>query len=555
MSTPVRGLRFRRSALSLVTASVLAVGGAVAPTAADEESPSAALEPVLLLTNGEAGFLSDLDGSDVTRLTATHPATSQFFRDGAISPGGDLLAVGDGFQLSVSYSDGACPFDIPTGRAVEATPSFAPDGQSVALTSADIEARWVLNQRVDIFDIGSGTVRTVAEGQTPDWSPDGQQLVYSSARHTAPGVAVGGDVRVVNRAGTGDLSLGVTGTSPAWSPDGTMIAYVDDSGRLALIDLETRAQRAVITEITDVVGPVVWSPDGNWLFFNRAPGAGVWRVRPDGREVQRILPGERQLRVQDAADRDLRTPDRYRILHTDGTVRDFGARCGPQGATRAVAGLGGRPVAIASTADGGGSWVVTTTGAVATFGSAPLLGGMDDRPLRQPIVGIDGTATGRGYHLVASDGGVFAFGDARFYGSTGGVRLNRPVVGMATTPSGQGYYLVASDGGVFAFGDARFYGSTGGVRLNRPVVGMATTPSGRGYYLVASDGGVFAFGDARFYGSTGGMRLSRPVIGTATTPSGGGYYLVASDGGVFTFGDARFQGASPGAVEVVDISS
>jgi hypothetical protein len=212
-------------------------------------------------------------------------------------------------------------------------------------------------------------------------------------------------------------------------------------------------------------------------------------------------------------------------------------------------------------------------------------GSLGGQALNAPIVAMASTPDGRGYWLVASDGGVFSFGDATFYGSTGGMHLNAPIVGMAATPDGGGYWLVASDGGVFSFGDATFYGSTGGMHLNAPIVGMAATPDGGGYWLVASDGGVFSFGDATFYGSTGahasqradrrhggharrgrllarrfrrrGLQLRRRHVlrvdrGHASQradrrrrpPDGGGYWLVASDGGVFSFGDATFYGSA-----------
>jgi hypothetical protein len=50
--------------------------------------------------------------------------------------------------------------------------------------------------------------------------------------------------------------------------------------------------------------------------------------------------------------------------------------------------------------------------------------------LNRPIVGMASTADGGGYWLVASDGGIFSFGDAAFDGSMGGAPLNRPIVGM-----------------------------------------------------------------------------------------------------------------------------
>ena len=205
---------------------------------------------------------------------------------------------------------------------------------------------------------------------------------------------------------------------------------------------------------------------------------------------------------------------------------------------------GTRAVELAATADGGGYWVASSTGAVYPFGDAHSHGSMSGRALNAPIVGLTATPTGGGYWLVASDGGVFSYGDAGYFGSTGAQRLNAPIVGMAATPSGHGYWLVTSDGGVFSYGDASFWGSTGSMRLNQPVVGLAATPSGNGYWLVASDGGVFSYGDASFRGSTGSMRLNQSVVGLAATPSGDGYWLVASDGGIFSYGDARFWGST-----------
>jgi uncharacterized delta-60 repeat protein len=202
--------------------------------------------------------------------------------------------------------------------------------------------------------------------------------------------------------------------------------------------------------------------------------------------------------------------------------------------------------------------IAASDGETASFGSAAPCPSVNDRVLRQPLVGLATTPSGRGRWLVASDGGVFPSGDARFSGSAANLVLNRPIVGAASTTSGHGYWLVASDGGIFSYGDARFFGSTGGLRLNRPIVGMAATPSGHGYWLVASDGGVFSYGDARFFGSTGGLRLNRPIVGIAATHTGDGYWLVASDGGIFSYGRAPFRGsaaASPLDTKVIGIAA
>jgi hypothetical protein len=203
---------------------------------------------------------------------------------------------------------------------------------------------------------------------------------------------------------------------------------------------------------------------------------------------------------------------------------------------------------VATTPDGGGSFVAGRDGGVFTFGDAQFRGSMGGTHLNAPVVGIAATADGAGYWEVASDGGVFSFGDAAFHGSMGRTHLNAPIVGIASTSDGGGYWEVAADGGIFAFGDAAFFGSMGGTPLNRPVVGIARTPAGGGYWEVASDGGVFSFGDASFHGSMGGTPLQAPVVGIASSPGGGGYWESAADGGVFAFGDAPYQGSGPWVV-------
>jgi poly(hydroxyalkanoate) depolymerase family esterase len=124
---------------------------------------------------------------------------------------------------------------------------------------------------------------------------------------------------------------------------------------------------------------------------------------------------------------------------------------------------------------GHGYWLVGSTAAIGSFGSARPIPAVQDLVLHQPVVGIAATANGQSYWLVAADGGVFSFGDAHFYGSMADRPHDAPIVGMAATPDGGGYWLVAADGGVFSFGDAHFYGSMADRPHDAPIVGMAGT--------------------------------------------------------------------------------
>src|SRR5439155_4112083 len=95
---------------------------------------------------------------------------------------------------------------------------------------------------------------------------------------------------------------------------------------------------------------------------------------------------------------------------------------------------------------------------VFAFGSATFQGSTSALALSRPIVAMATTADGTGYWLVAADGGIFSF-NAPFYGALAGWPLAQPVVGMTATPTGHGYWIVTGDGAVFPFGDARLYGS------------------------------------------------------------------------------------------------
>ncbi|MCA1624018.1 MAG: S9 family peptidase, partial [Acidobacteria bacterium] len=54
----------------------------------------------------------------------------------------------------------------------------------------------------------------------------------------------------------------------------------------------------LVTAFDDPVGFVTWSPDGNWLAFNVAPGGGfneqIYVARPDGSELRRLTEGGKE---------------------------------------------------------------------------------------------------------------------------------------------------------------------------------------------------------------------------------------------------------------------
>ncbi len=196
----------------------------------------------------------------------------------------------------------------------------------------------------------------------------------------------------------------------------------------------------------------------------------------------------------------------------------------------------GHVVGIAVSPTGRGSWVVNSTGRVATVGGVVNYGGVSARRASSGIAGIAVNPTGTGYWIVTKSGHVYGFGAARSRGSLSGLKRRNAVVGITSTPRG-GYYLVQANGKVTGFGGVRAHGSVAARRYHVTISGIASMTSGSGYWVVTTTGRVFRFGNARSY------RLSGPVAsGTivAITPAitGVGFYLVTSLGLVLPYGTA-----------------
>ena len=78
----------------------------------------------------------------------------------------------------------------------------------------------------------------------------------------------------------------------AWSPDGEWIAFQRPYGQLFLVRPDGTGLHRVYVRLPHGAGVRTpsWSPDGEWIIFSmqRASGATIWAVRPDGTDLQRI---------------------------------------------------------------------------------------------------------------------------------------------------------------------------------------------------------------------------------------------------------------------------
>ena len=179
-----------------------------------------------------------------------------------------------------------------SGAALDFTPAFSPDGQTLAFSRA-------IEEGTDLYTINIKdncclrrlTVGRFSDNLSPTFSPDGQRIAFVSTRPGLP------QIYVMAADGTDQqlfapFDYGVTGSSnaPEWSPDGQSVAFHRDvAGTLQVfvLDVRTRTVRQ-LTSVGRNEDPT-WAPDSRHLAFvsDRSGYRQLWiidletgRIRP-----------------------------------------------------------------------------------------------------------------------------------------------------------------------------------------------------------------------------------------------------------------------------------
>jgi hypothetical protein len=342
------GLIFSGSKLWIGPAGVLSPGEAVAestpPQQLEETGNDLARPPVPAgMSSGPAGHIAfsfwnnsperctyEINVIDVAACLAG-PETCQVNRrvfalnnasEPALSPDGSRLAFRGWGEISEKYDNDRLDhpyFNCPGPQAErrmghtsldgteyqglgqfweDAHPDWSPDGQRLLFDTGRHGDGITRIMTVYADGTGEGDLRLA--GQQPSWAPDNDRFVYRGCDLTG------------NRCGlwlaralpvqAWDLGLNLIGpvleepaaAQPDWSPVDDRIVYqspVTGSWDLYLINADGNGKQQLTTE-PGLEGLPAWSPNGQWIAYLSDAGGewGIWIIRADGSEHHLLFP-------------------------------------------------------------------------------------------------------------------------------------------------------------------------------------------------------------------------------------------------------------------------
>ena len=251
--------------------------------------PTETEEPIIVVTpmgggGGKLAFASDQSGDpqiflldigtrDISQLTSLSGGACQpdFSPDGSqivfISPCAKSQQDYLGSRLFIMQVDGSGLFPLNTLPGGDYDPAWNPaDANIIAFTSYRNNSR----PHIFLYELATKSVidlsAVTAYDRAPDWSPDGQYLVYQQVYDGINGIfyVKPGESKRISISDTKSESF-----SPAWSNNGDLIYYSQGKNLPSLVGRQFNNMSSpenIISEIKPI-WDAVFSPDDYWVAY------------------------------------------------------------------------------------------------------------------------------------------------------------------------------------------------------------------------------------------------------------------------------------------------
>lgn len=181
------------------------------------------------------------------------------------SPDASKIAYEDGGDVWVMNADGTGKLNLtnsPNPPCSDYSASWSPDSTRLVFQSycgAPISKAgiFIMNADGSTADPLSHPLRAApptAIDQFPSWSPNSDQIVFSTRDEAIPGMR--DQIHIINADGTGLRKLTNQNTEreayPRWSPDGNRIIYIHDDDVWSIDSSATEGEPTNLTNSTDV---------------------------------------------------------------------------------------------------------------------------------------------------------------------------------------------------------------------------------------------------------------------------------------------------------------
>ena len=194
------------------------------------------------------------------------------------------------------------PLDATFGRSMtgfyeDSHPDWSPDGQRILFDSGRIGDG--ITRLMVVYADGSGEEELQIAGQQPSWAPDNDRFVYRGCDPTGNrcGLWLARAIPLkpweAGQNVIGPLLEEPEAAHPDWSPLSGEIVYQSPTGGswdLYRINAGGTDKRRLTTG-AEIEGLPVWSPDGRWIAYlsNAGGNWGIWLMQANGAAPRRLF--------------------------------------------------------------------------------------------------------------------------------------------------------------------------------------------------------------------------------------------------------------------------